>query len=424
MKVLLVGGGGREHALGWKIAQSPLLTRFYLAPGNPGLNRLGEALALAADDIDGIVTAARDRGVDLVVVGPEAPLAAGLADRLADAMIPCFGPSAAAARLEASKSFMKEVAAAAGVPTAAFARFTAMQEAKAHLRTLAPPYVLKADGLAGGKGVIIADTLTEADAGVEAIMGGALGTAGAEIVIEEFLDGEEASFFVISDGERTIPLIAAQDHKRAFDGDKGPMTGGMGAYAPAPVFTDTVREQTMARIVEPAIAEMRRRGTPFRGVLFAGLMITPEGPKLIEFNVRFGDPECQVLMRLLQSDLLPVLRDAAKGALVPRPLDWSSGAAAAVVMAAKGYPGAYARGSQIRGLDAAQCVGGVIVFHAGTAEADGALFAAGGRVLTVTGAGPTLRDAVQRAYGGVLCVDWPEGRCRRDIGWRALKSLI
>lgn len=424
MKVLLVGGGGREHALGWKIAQSPLLTRLYLAPGNPALNRLGEALAVAAEDIDGIVAAAREKAVDLVVVGPEAPLAAGLADRLAEHAIACFGPSAAAARLEASKSFMKEIAAAAGVPTAAFARFADMAGAKAHLRRMSPPYVLKADGLAAGKGVIIAETLAEADAGVEAIMGGALGAAGAEIVVEEFLDGEEVSFFVISDGERCTPLIAAQDHKRAFDGDKGPNTGGMGAYAPAPVFTETVREQTMTRIIDPVIAEMRRRGTPFSGVLFAGLMVTPDGPKLIEFNARFGDPECQVLMRLLKSDLLPVLQDAATGALKARSLDWSSDASAVVVMAANGYPGAYQKGSTIKGVDEAQRCDGVIVFHAGTAGEPGALTASGGRVLNVTATGHTIRDAVERAYNGVSCIDWPEGYYRRDIGWRALKSLI
>lgn len=340
MKVLLVGGGGREHALGWKIAQSPLLTRLYLAPGNPGLNRLGEPIAVAADDIDGIVAAALAKAVDLVVVGPEAPLAAGLADRLEAASIACFGPSAAAARLESSKVFMKEVARAAGAPSADFARFRDKGAAKAQLRRMTPPYVVKADGLASGKGVIIAETLAEADEAVEAIMGGALGEAGAEIVIEEFLDGEEASFFVISDGERVLPLIAAQDHKRAYDGDKGPNTGGMGAYAPAPVFTDFVREQTMTRIIEPVIAEMRRRGTPYRGVLFAGLMVSREGPKLIEFNARFGDPECQGLMRLLKSDLLPILQDAAIGSLKTRALDWSSDASAVVVMAAKGYPGA------------------------------------------------------------------------------------
>ncbi len=419
MKVLLVGGGGREHALGWKIAQSPLLERLYLAPGNPGLNRLGEAIAIAADDLDAIVAAARKKAVDLVVVGPEAPLAMGLADRLASASIPCFGPSRAAARLESSKSFMKEVALAAGAPTAAFARFADAGDAKSYLRRMRPPYVVKADGLASGKGVIIAETLAEADSAVESLFG-----VGAEIVIEEFLDGEEASFFVITDGERIVPLIAAQDHKRAFDGDKGPMTGGMGAYAPAPVFTQTVREQTMTRIVEPVIAEMRRRGTPYRGVLFAGLMITPEGPKLIEFNARFGDPECQALMRLLNSDIVPILQEAAAGDLKSRTLDWSGDTAAVVVMAAKGYPGDYRKGTAIGGVDAAQRCDGVVVFHAGAAEADGRLTADGGRVLNITATGRTIRDAVERAYKGVACIDWPDGYCRRDIGWRALKALL
>ena len=335
------------------------------------------------------------------------------------------GPTAEAGQLESSKAFMKEIAQAAGVPTAAFARFRDMAEAKAHLRRADPPYVVKADGLAAGKGVIIAETLAEADSAVETIMGGALGPAGAEIVIEEFLDGEEASFFVISDGERCLPLIAAQDHKRAFDGDKGPNTGGMGAYAPAPIFTDAVRELTMTRIVEPVIAEMRRRGTPYRGVLFAGLMIAPGGPKLIEFNARFGDPECQALMRLLKSDLLPVLYDAATGALTARALDWSSDASAVVVMAAKGYPGPYRKGSAIRGVEDAQRCEGVIVFHAGTAGGNGgALTASGGRVLNVTATGHTIRDAVERAYKGVSRIDWPDGYCRRDIGWRALRALI
>ena len=424
MKVLLVGGGGREHALGWKIAQSPLLTRLYLAPGNPGLNRCGEPIGIAADDLDAIVAAAVGRRVDLVVVGPEAPLAAGLADRLANHAIPCFGPTAAGARLESSKAFMKEVAAAAGVPTAAFGRFRDVAGAKAHLRRIAPPYVVKADGLASGKGVIIAETLAEADAAVEHLLGGALGPAGAEIVIEEFLGGEEASFFVITDGERALPLIAAQDHKRAFDGDKGPNTGGMGAYAPAPAFTETILTETMTRIIEPTLAEMRRRGTPYRGVLFAGLMITAEGPKLIEFNARFGDPECQALMRLLKTDLLPVLHDAATGALKARALDWSADASAVVVMAAKGYPGPYEKGSPIRGLDAAERCEGVVVFHAGTAGDAAAPVAAGGRVLNVTATGHTIRDAVERAYKGVAEIDWPDGFYRRDIGWRALKALL
>ncbi len=423
MKVLLVGGGGREHALGWKIAQSPLLTRLYLAPGNPGLNHLGEPLGIDAEDIDGIVNAAREIGIDLVIVGPEATLAAGVADRLLAAGVACFGPSAAAARLESSKSFMKEIAAACGAPTAAFGRFNDPSAAKTYLRMQNPPFVIKANGLAAGKGVIIAATLDEAETAVDDLLGGALGEAGREIVIEEFLEGEEASFFVISDGEIALPMIAVQDHKRAFDGDKGPNTGGMGAYAPATVFTEAVRRQTMARIIEPTIDEMKRRGTPFRGVLFAGLMIGRDGPKLIEFNVRFGDPECQVMMRLLKSDILPILHAAANGVLAGRRLEWSREACALIVMAAKGYPGAYSKGSAIGGIRQAQQKEGVVVFHAGTSEHDGKILANGGRVLNITACGHSIRDAVERAYRGVDQIDWPEGYFRRDIGWRALKAL-
>lgn len=424
MKVLLVGGGGREHALGWKIAQSPLLTHLYLAPGNPGLNALGEPLGIRADDIDGITDAARSRNVDLVVVGPEAALAAGLADRLAEIGVPCFGPSAAAAELESSKGFMKGVATAVGAPTAAFDRFADPVPAKAYIRTRKAPFVVKADGLAAGKGVIIAATPGEADAAIDSLLGGALGEAGREIVIEDYLEGEEASFFVITDGETALPLIAVQDHKRAFDGDKGPNTGGMGAYAPAPVFTDEVREQTMKRIIEPVIAEMARRDRPFKGVLFAGLMIGADGPKLIEFNVRFGDPECQVMMRLLKSDLLPVLNAAATGALKATELEWSRDACALVVMAAKGYPGAYAKGAIIRGVERAELCEGVVVFHAGVKMRDSALVADGGRVLNVSASGRTIRDAVERAYEAVERIDWPEGFYRRDIAWRALKELL
>ncbi len=424
MKVLLIGGGGREHALGWKIAQSPLLTRLFLAPGNPGLNRHGEPIGIGADDLDGIVDAARSRSVDLVVVGPESALAAGIADRLGEHGIACFGPTAAAARLESSKSFMKEIAAAVGAPTAAYASFTDAGAAKSCLKSRAAPYVIKADGLAAGKGVLIAATLAEAEAAVDELLGGALGDAGREIVIEDFLDGEEASFFVIADGERIAPLIAVEDHKRAFDGDRGPNTGGMGAYAPTPVFTDAVREQTMTLIIEPVVAEMRRRGTPYKGVLFAGLMIGKGGPKLIEFNARFGDPECQVMMRLLKSDILPVLYAAATGALPPRALDWSRDACALVVLATKGYPGACPKGSKINGIDDAERCEGVTVYHAGTAARDGALVADGGRVLNIAASGRTIRDAVERAYKAVDLIDWPEGYCRRDVGWRALKALL
>lgn len=424
MKVLLVGGGGREHSLGWKISQSPLLTKLYLAPGNPGLNALGEPLGISAEDIDGIVDAAQSRKVDLVVVGPETPLAKGLADRLTGAGIPCFGPSAAAAELEASKSFMKEVAIAVGAPTAAYRRFTEADAAKSYLKTRSAPYVIKADGLAAGKGVAIAQTLGDAEDAIHSILGGSLGPAGNEIVIEDYLDGEEASFFVICDGAVAVPLIGVQDHKRAHDGDKGPNTGGMGAYAPAPVFTDEVKRRTMTKIINPVIAEMARRGAPFKGVLFAGLMIKNEEPQLIEFNVRFGDPECQVMMRLLKSDILPILYDAACGKLNAVEPEWSRDACALIVLAAKGYPGDYEKGSKISGVERAEKKDGVVVFHAGTRVQNGALVANGGRVLNVTACGPSIRDAVERAYAGVKEIDWPQGFYRNDIAWRALKDLI
>lgn len=424
MKVLLVGGGGREHALGWKIAQSPLLTRLYLAPGNPGLNRHGEPIGVGAEDIDAIVNAATRLGVDLVVVGPEAPLAAGLADRLIAAGVPCFGPTSAAARLEASKAFMKDVAAAAHAPTAAYQRFTEAAPAKAYLKTMSAPFVIKADGLAAGKGVVIAATLIEAEDAIDAMLSGRYGAAGATIVIEEHIVGEEASFFVLTDGETALPLIAAQDHKRAFDGDKGPNTGGMGAYAPAPIFTPSVERETMDKIIRPVIAELRARGATYRGVLFAGLMIGRDGPKLIEFNVRFGDPECQTLMRLIDGDILPVLLATATGRLDGVDLRWKAASAATVVLAADGYPGAYEKGAVIGGLAEAGACEGVVVFHAGTREEKGEIVADGGRVLNVTAVGATIRDAVDRAYRAVDLIDWPEGFCRRDIGWRALKGLL
>jgi phosphoribosylamine--glycine ligase len=418
VKVLLVGGGGREHALGWKIAQSPVLTKLFLAPGNSGLKPLGETLALAAEDVDGLVAAASR--ADLVVVGPETPLALGLADRLAAAGVPCFGPVAAAARLESSKAFMKEIATRAGAPTAAYGRFRDAAPARAFLRKMAPPYVVKADGLAAGKGVVVAETLKEAENAVDAMLGGRFGAAGAEIVIEEFLAGEEASFFVLADGETVLPFGAAQDHKRAFDGDTGPNTGGMGAYSPAPVFTPEVERATLEKIIRPVLAEMRAAGAPYRGVLFAGLMITADGPKLVEFNARFGDPECQTLMRRLKSDILPLLHAAATGTLAGAGAEWSSDAAALVVLAADGYPGAYRKGSRIRGVAAAERLPSVVVFHAGTEERDGALIAAGGRVLNVTATGATIAEAVGRAYAGVAAIDWPEGFYRRDIGRRAI----
>ncbi len=421
MKVLLVGGGGREHALGWKIAQSPELSKLYLAPGSAGLNHLGEKLSFAEGDIEAIADFAAENAIDLVVVGPEAPLAAGLGDLLKARGVPCFGPSKAAAQLESSKSFMKDVASAAGAPTAAYGRFTEIEPAKAFLREQVAPYVIKADGLAAGKGVVIAETLKDADDAIEEMLGGRFGAASEAIVIEEFMRGEEASFFAITDGENILPLIDAQDHKRAYDGDEGPNTGGMGAYSPAPVFTDKVRERTMKELIEPVVAEMKKRGAPYVGVLYAGLMIEDERPRLVEFNARFGDPECQILMRRLKSDLLPALYKAATGALKGAELDWSDDAAALVVMAADGYPGAYKKGSEIKGVEGANALPGVVVFHAGTKEEDGKLLSNGGRVLNVTAMGKDIREAVTRAYAGVDAIDWPGGFHRKDIGWRALE---
>ncbi len=422
MKVLLIGGGGREHALGWKIAQSPLLSKLYVDPGNPGLNHIGAPVTTDMANPRAIVAFAQENHVDLVVVGPEAPLAAGLGDALRAAGIACFGPDRDAARLETSKSFMKEVCAAVDAPTAASGTFAEAGAAKAFLREQTAPYVIKADGLAAGKGVIIAESLADADAAIDEMLAGQFGAASAEIVIEEFMEGEEASFFAITDGETILPMIAAQDHKRAYDGDKGPNTGGMGAYSPARVFTEEIRTKTLERIVEPVVAELARRGSPYVGVLYAGLMIKDGDPRLVEFNARFGDPECQILMRLLKSDLLPVLHAAATGALQGQSFDWSRDAGALVVMAADGYPGAYEKGSVIRGVDEANAAPGVVVFHAGTKKDGDLLRANGGRVLNVTATGADIREAIDRAYTGAAAIDWPEGFYRRDIGWRALEA--
>jgi phosphoribosylamine---glycine ligase len=423
MKILVVGSGGREHALGWKLRQSPLVSELISAPGNPGLAELGRTVAIKADSARELAAFALRERIDLVVIGPEAAAAAGLADSLAQVGVACFGPSQAAAELEASKAFMKEFCKRHGVPTADYMVFDDAVRAKAYLGTRGPPFVVKADGLAAGKGVIIAQTRREADAAVDEILFlRKFGAAGQRIVIEDFLPGEEASFFAICDGETAIPLTAAQDHKRAYDGDKGPNTGGMGAYSPAPIFTDQMRDLTMQRIILPTLQGMKAEGRPFVGVLFAGLMITPEGPKLIEFNVRFGDPECQTLMRRLKSDLAPVLMAAARGKLAQAaPLEWDPRPAVTVVYAAQGYPDEPLTGSVIRGLKEAGAVEGVEIFHAGTTrDADGLLRAAGGRVLNVTALGDTLRQAVARAYAAVDQIDWPGGFCRRDIAWRAL----
>jgi len=424
MRILVVGGGGREHALCWAIAASPLCDRLYCAPGNAGIAREATCVPIGAEDVDALVQFARDESIDFVVVGPEAPLVLGLADRLADAGIKVFGPSAAAAALEGSKGFMKDLCAKYGIPTAAYARFTDATAAKAYLREHGAPIVVKADGLAAGKGVTVAATLAEAEAAVDAaLVEGAFGAAGAEVVIEECLRGEEASVFALVDGKTVLPLASAQDHKQAGDGDTGPNTGGMGAYSPAPIMTDALSRRAMAEILEPTVHAMREEGRPYRGVLYGGLMITDEGPKLLEYNVRFGDPECQALVARLKSDLLPALIATSDGVLGSFDLRWHEETALVVVMASKGYPGPYQKGSVVRGVEAAEAEEGVIVFHAGTeAGDDGALLANGGRVLGVTALGATVADAQRRAYTAVDRIDWPEGFCRRDIGWRAVET--
>lgn len=419
--VLLLGSGGREHALAWKLAQSPSLGRLIVAPGNAGIAQVAECVALDIGRHEAVIALARERGVDLVVVGPEAPLVAGLADDLAAAGIAVFGPSKAAAQLEGSKAFTKELCREFDIPTAAFGRFKDAASAKAYLARQSLPIVVKADGLAAGKGVVIAETRKDAEEAIEACFSGRFGAAGSEIVIEAFMTGEEASFFALVDGTRAVALATAQDHKRVFDGDEGPNTGGMGAYSPAPVMTPAMVRRTMDEIIAPTVAGMAKRGTPFRGVLFAGLMITAEGPQLIEYNCRFGDPECQVLMMRLESDLLAALDATANGALAGMDLSWSRDPALTVVMAAKGYPGTPETGSEIRGLDAAGEVDGVVVFHAGTRRSGEKLVAAGGRVLNVTARGATVAEAQARAYRAVERIDWPGGFCRRDIGWRAIE---
>jgi phosphoribosylamine--glycine ligase len=421
VKVLLLGSGGREHALAWKIAASPLVDRLWCAPGNAGIAREAECIALDAADHDAVIAFCRAHAVDLVVVGPEAPLVAGLVDALSAAGIKAFGPSAGAAQLEGSKSFTKAICDAAKIPTAGYGHFRDLAAAKAHLAAHGAPIVIKADGLAAGKGVVVAMTMAEADAALDMMFDGGFGAAGAEVVIEEFMQGEEASFFVLCDGAHALPLATAQDHKRVFDGDQGPNTGGMGAYSPAPVMTEAVCARVMEEIIHPTLKAMAARGTPYKGVLFAGLMITEQGPKLIEYNVRFGDPECQVLMLRLKSDLVPALLAACDGELNHVDLRWSDEPALTVVMAAKGYPGDYAKGSLIEGLDDAASIDGVEIFHAGT-KADGErILVNGGRVLNVTATGGTVAEAQRRAYQAVDRVRWPDGFCRRDIGWQAIK---
>jgi len=416
MNVLVVGGGGREHALVWAIWASPLATRLYCAPGNAGIAELATCVAIAAEDVKGIVAFAKEEKIDFVVVGPEAPLAAGLVDRLEEAGIKAFGPSAAAAALESSKSFMKDICRKHGIPTAASARFEDAEKALRYIRDRNRPFVVKADGLAAGKGVVVAADVEETLSATQSIM-----AAFGPVLLEERLEGEEASFFALVDGEHALPLASAQDHKRIGEGDTGPNTGGMGAYSPAPVMTAAMEARVMEEIVVPAVRGMKAEGKPFKGVLFAGLMMTKEGPKVLEFNVRFGDPECQVLMPRLKSDLLPALVAARDGMLAHFDLRWKEEAALCVVMAAKGYPGKYAKGTEIRGLDAAAQVEGVTVFHAGTKKEDGRVLANGGRVLGVTALGATIEQAQKRAYEAVAKIEWADGYYRRDIGWRAIK---
>ncbi|MTH35622.1 phosphoribosylamine--glycine ligase [Paracoccus limosus] len=420
MNILILGSGGREHALAWAIRQNPKCDRLFVAPGNAGMEPLARLADLDILSGPAVIGFCEENAIDLVVIGPEAPLAAGVADDLRAAGILAFGPSKAAAMLEASKSFTKEVCDACGAPTAAWARFDAAGPARDYIRAQGAPIVIKADGLAAGKGVTVAMTEAEAIAAVDDAFGGAFGDAGAEVVIEEFMAGEEASFFILCDGTDCLPIGTAQDHKRVGDGDTGPNTGGMGAYSPAPVLTQEIQDAVMAEIVRPTVAEMARRGTPFQGVLYAGLMIEDGRARLVEYNVRFGDPECQVLMMRLGAQALDLILACAEGRLGETSVTWADDHALTVVLAASGYPSAYEKGSEIRGLDALPEDSSHMVFHAGTARRDGVLVATGGRVLAATGRGATLAEAHGRAYALADAIDWPGGFYRRDIGWRAL----
>ena len=420
MNILILGGGGREHSLAWAIKQNPKCDRLIVAPGNAGIAMLAECADIDVMDAAAVVVFAEENAVDFVVVGPEAPLAAGVADALRGAGILTFGPSAAAARLEASKAFTKEICDACGAPTAGYARFTDAGLAAEYVRRQGAPIVIKADGLAAGKGVVVAMTESEALAAIADMLGGAFGGVGTEIVIEEFMTGEEASLFVLCDGKDVLPIGTAQDHKRVGDGDTGPNTGGMGAYSPAPVLTDAILVRAMDEIIRPTVAEMARRGVPFQGVLYAGFMIEDGRARLVEYNVRFGDPECQVLMMRLGAQAFDLIHACAEGRLGDMRVNWAMDHALTVVMAAKGYPGAYAKGSQIRKLEEIPEDSSQMVFHAGTARRDGTIIAPGGRVLNVTARAASLAEAQRRAYAMVDRIDWPGGFCRRDIGWRAL----
>ncbi len=422
MKVLVVGSGGREHALCWAIAKSSKLSKLYCAPGNAGIADVAECLDIGGEDVDGVVSFAKDNAIDLVVVGPEAPLVLGMVDKLEEAGIKAFGPSAAAAVLEGSKGFMKDMCAKAGVPTAAYGRFTDAEKAKEFIRENGAPIVVKTDGLAAGKGVIICQNTEAAERAVDDMMGDKIfGDAGNEIVIEDFLTGEECSFFALVDGERAVPLAAAQDHKAAYDGDKGPNTGGMGAYSPTPIATPEICDKIMETAITPLIKTMAAEGCPYKGVLFCGLMVENGVPTVLEYNIRFGDPECQVLMMRWKSDVLEALQAAAEGRLDDIQLDWHDETAMVVVMAAEGYPGSYEKGTEIKNITTANEVENAFVFHAGTKADNDKVLAVGGRVLGVTGRGKSVSEAQATTYQAVDAIDWPQGFCRRDIGWRALE---
>lgn len=424
MRILVIGSGGREHALCWTLAASPLCDALFCAPGNAGIAQDATCVPIQATDIEGILKFVAEEKIDFVVVGPEDPLVAGVVDRLNEAGVKAFGPSAAAARLEGSKGYMKDVCRRYGIPTAEYRRFTDRDAARAYVEEKGAPIVVKTDGLAAGKGVTVAQTVAEALQAIDdAMTGGKFGAAGAELVIEEFMEGEELSYFALCDGKAVLPLASAQDHKAAYDGDQGPNTGGMGAYSPAPVCTPEVEERILKEILEPTMKAMEAEGAPYKGVLFLGLMITAAGPRLIEFNVRFGDPECQVLMMRLMSDLAPALIASADGVLSSFDLRWYDEAAVSVVLASKGYPGGYEKNTVIKGVDeAASGDEDVIVFHAGTATGeDGQLLATGGRVLNITARGQSVSEARTRAYAAIDRIDWPNGFCRRDIGWRAVE---
>jgi phosphoribosylamine---glycine ligase len=420
MHILLLGSGGREHALAWKIAASPLVTKLWCAPGNAGIAREAECVAVDIADHAAVIDFCRRNAVDFVVVGPETPLAAGIVDDLTAVGIKAFGPSKQAAQLEGSKGFTKDLCSEFNIPTGAYRRFDNASDALGYVRAQGAPIVVKADGLAAGKGVVVAETLREAEDAIAMMFEGAFGAAGAEVVIEEFLSGREISFFALCDGETAIALATAQDHKRVFDRDEGPNTGGMGAYSPTPFVTAEIHDQIMSRIILPTVAGMKKRGTPFRGILYAGVMLTEQGPKLFEYNVRFGDPECQVLMLRMMSDIVPAFLASCDGELKHFDLRWYDEPALTVVMAARGYPGDYAKGTRIEGLDDAAKIEGAEIFHAGTVAKDGQILANGGRVLNICASGKTVSEAQQRAYQAVDRIQWPEGFCRRDIGWQAV----